>query len=200
MRRHACGPTAWLIDDVEEPAAWAGSLRSLGLDGIHDIVPAERTVLVECARERWEQVGVRLDDVTVVHTEAAPSGTVTIDVVYDGADLDSVALATGLTVDDVIERHADAAYTVAFCGFSPGFGYMTGLDPSLHLDRRATPRTRVPAGAVAIAAAYTSVYPSPSPGGWHLLGRTSASLWDTDRPEPALLAPGVAVRFRRVDP
>jgi KipI family sensor histidine kinase inhibitor len=199
MRRHACGPTAWLIDDVEEPAAWAGSLRSLGLDGIHDIVPAERTVLVECARERWEQVGVRLDGVSVVHTEAEPSVTVTIDVVYDGADLDSVALATGLTVDDVIERHADAAYTVAFCGFSPGFAYMTGLDPSLHLDRRATPRTRVPAGAVAIAAAYTSVYPSPSPGGWHLLGRTSASLWDTDRPEPALLAPGVAVRFRRVD-
>ncbi len=107
----------------------------------------------------------------------------------------SVAEATGLAVDEVIDRHVIGEYSVAFCGFSPGFAYMTGLDPVLHLDRRDTPRTRVPAGSVAIAADYTSVYPSPSPGGWHLLGRTDAALWDTERPEPALLAPGTTVRL-----
>jgi KipI family sensor histidine kinase inhibitor len=114
---------------------------------------------------------------------------------YDGADLDDVAAATGLTTGEVVELHASGRYTCAFCGFAPGFGYLTGLDERLHLPRRASPRTAVRAGAVAIAAGYSAVYPSPSPGGWHLIGRTDARMWDHRRAHPALLRPGTTVRF-----
>jgi KipI family sensor histidine kinase inhibitor len=109
-----------------------------------------------------------------------------------------VARQLGLGVDEVIDRHIAAEYTVAFCGFSPGFGYLSGLDPALHLERRATPRTRVPRGAVAIAAGYSAVYPSASPGGWHLIGSTTTMLWDERADPPAALVPGRRVRFRRV--
>jgi KipI family sensor histidine kinase inhibitor len=98
-------------------------------------------------------------------------------------------------VDDVIERHQAPTYACAFCGFAPGFAYLTGLDAALHLPRRPTPRTRVPAGSVAIAAEYSAVYPSVSPGGWHLIGRTDATLWDVERPLPAAIVPGTRVRF-----
>lgn len=94
-----------------------------------------------------------------------------------------------------MERHAAGTYRAAFCGFAPGFAYLTGLDPSLHLPRRDTPRTRVPAGSIAIAAEYTAVYPSASPGGWHLIGRTDATLFDPQRQPPALIVPGTAVHF-----
>jgi len=198
MQRRSFGPAAWLIDGLDAPAAWARTLREAAIEGIREIVPAERTVLVVCDRSSADSIGPRLDRVLAEDREALPPATVTIDVVYDGADLEAVADATGLRVDEVIERHVAGVYTVAFCGFSPGFAYMTGLDPVLHLDRRATPRTSVPAGSVAVAAGYTSVYPAPSPGGWHLLGHTEATMWDVDRPEPALLAPGTIVRFRRV--
>jgi KipI family sensor histidine kinase inhibitor len=120
---------------------------------------------------------------------------VEIPVVYDGEDLAEVAAACGTSTDEVVRRHLAGRYECAFCGFAPGFAYLTGLDPGLQLPRRATPRTRVPAGAVAIAAEYTAVYPSPSPGGWHLLGRTDAVLWDVSRPEPASIRPGTTVRF-----
>ena len=201
MPRRSVGPAAWLIDDVAEPAAWAASLRALRLDGVHEIVPAERTVLVVCERALSEAIGGRLDEVAVAPSKATSAGaTVTIDTVYDGADLASVARATGLTVDEVIDRHVHGVYSVAFCGFSPGFAYMTGLDPVLHLDRRPTPRTRVPAGSVAIAAGYSCVYPTSSPGGWHLLGRSEVRVFDARREEPALLRPGMTVSFVEVAP
>jgi len=117
--------------------------------------------------------------------------------VYDGADLGEVADGTGLTVEEVIARHVAGGYRVEFCGFSPGFGYLSGLDPALHLPRRHTPRTRVPAGAVAIAAGYSAVYPTVSPGGWHVIGTTTATLWNTDADPPAAMWPGRSVRFRR---
>jgi KipI family sensor histidine kinase inhibitor len=120
---------------------------------------------------------------------------VTLPVRYDGADLDAVAAASSLTASEVVRRHSSATYVAAFCGFAPGFAYLTGLDPALHLPRRSTPRTRVPAGAVAIAGDYTAVYPHPSPGGWHLLGHTDAPVWDVERPRPNLLVPGTRVRF-----
>ena len=119
-----------------------------------------------------------------------------LEVVYDGADLEDVAQACELTIRDVIQLHSTADYTVAFCGFVPGFAYLVGLPELLQLPRRSTPRTRVPAGAVAIAAEFTGVYPRESPGGWHLLGRTGMPLWDDSRNPPALLAPGTRVRFR----
>jgi KipI family sensor histidine kinase inhibitor len=114
---------------------------------------------------------------------------------YDGADLSSVAEATRMSPDEVVARHAAGEYTVRFCGFTPGFGYLDGLDARLHVPRHAEPRTRVAAGSVGIAGEFTGVYPRPSPGGWQLLGRTDAVLWDPDREPPALLVPGTTVRF-----
>jgi KipI family sensor histidine kinase inhibitor len=118
-----------------------------------------------------------------------------IPVRYDGPDLAAVAGAAGLSAGQVVALHSGAVYEVAFCGFAPGFGYLTGLPEPLHMPRRATPRTTVPAGSVAIAAGYAAVYPGASPGGWHLLGATDLILFDPVRDPPALLAPGTRVRF-----
>ena len=124
-----------------------------------------------------------------------PARTVRIPVVYDGADLAEVAELTGLPEAEVVRRHAGASYTVAFMGFSPGFGYLTGLDPALRVPRRDSPRQQVPAGAVAVAGEYAGVYPQATPGGWRLLGRTRLAVFDPARTPPALLAPGDSVRF-----
>ncbi len=134
-------------------------------------------------------------NVPVVDQPAANAPVVELVVRYDGADLDSVAELSGLTVLEVIHRHCAVDYIVQFCGFAPGFGYLTGLDPALRLPRLSTPRPAVPAGSVAIAGEYTAIYPRSSPGGWRLLGRTDAVLFDLDRSRPALLAPGTVVRF-----
>ena len=140
--------------------------------------------------------------VLVMVAPAAPpergGAPLTIDVVYDGPDIAALAYAARVSVDDVVRLHATGTYEVAFCGFSPGFAYLRGIDERLHVPRRDSPRTSVPAGSIGVAAGYTCVYPSASPGGWHLIGRTSAALWDVDRDPPALLHPGRAVRFRRV--
>lgn len=114
---------------------------------------------------------------------------------YDGPDLDAVAELTGLAPADVAERHAAMTYTTLFLGFAPGFGYLGPLPPELTVPRRPMPRTQVPAGSVAIAGAQTAVYPLDSPGGWWLIGRTDVSLWDPRREPPALLRPGLRVRF-----
>jgi KipI family sensor histidine kinase inhibitor len=126
---------------------------------------------------------------------AASVGHVELPVDYDGADLDEVARMSGLDVDEVIARHSNGIYTVRFCGFAPGFAYLDGLDPTLHVARRASPRTEVPAGSVAIAGEFAGVYPRRSPGGWQLLGRTTTVLWDLSARPPALLVPGTIVRF-----
>ncbi|HWG66113.1 MAG TPA: 5-oxoprolinase subunit PxpB [Rhodanobacteraceae bacterium] len=116
-----------------------------------------------------------------------------------GPDIDAVAEHAGLSRDDVIARHTAAEYTVAMLGFAPGFPYLLGLDASLHVPRRATPRTRVAAGSVAIGGAQTGIYPRELPGGWHLIGRTPRVLFDSAREPPCLLAPGDRVRFRAIE-
>ncbi|MDO8362147.1 MAG: allophanate hydrolase subunit 1 [Actinomycetota bacterium] len=189
------GPQAVLVefDSLAEVMAAAGAWRAAAWPAVVDIVPAARTVLVQHDGRFDHTLLFRpTEGLAVV---AGPA--VTIDVVYDGADLAAVADATGLSVEAVIALHTEAEYTVAFCGFMPGFAYMVGLPPVLHLPRRRSPRTRVPAGSVAIAAEYAAVYPDDSPGGWHLLGSTDAVLWDEARRPPALLAPGTPVRFRQ---
>lgn len=197
MRLLPMGYRAVLVTDLDtEPAAWSRGVRAAALPGVVDVVPAAETVLVVFDDEQaMASVGTVLADVPATTDEHAGAGIVDIPTRYDGADLAAVADATGLDVDGVIELHRRAVYTVAFCGFAPGFGYLRGLDARLHLPRRATPRTSVPAGAVAIASEYTAVYPRSSPGGWHLLGSTEVRLFDTTRPQPALLAPGTRVRF-----
>ncbi|MFZ4812443.1 MAG: 5-oxoprolinase subunit B family protein [Ilumatobacteraceae bacterium] len=191
------GPRAVLAeyDTLDDVLSAAAALRSLHLPGVCEIVPAARTVLVV-------HDGSAAAAVRAILEVPAPSPSVgdvpepiTLDVVYDGADLDDVAFGLDLSVEEVVALHTAPVYTVAFCGFVPGFAYLVGLAPALHLPRRSTPRPRVPAGSVAIASEYSAVYPSASPGGWHLLGHTDASMWDEERPSPALLQPGATVRF-----
>ena len=198
MRLRPVGWGAVLVElgsTAEVRAAYArlAGLRAAGgLPGVVDLVPAARTVLV---------TGDRLPDLAGLLGELAgepavrPGPPVELPVVYDGPDLAEVAGRAGLDAAEVVRRHAAADYTVAFCGFAPGFGYLIGLPAELHVPRRATPRTAVEAGAVGIAGEFAGVYPRRSPGGWQLLGRTSAVLWDADRDPPALLAPGTRVRF-----
>lgn len=170
------------------------------IPGIDEIVPTEHAVVVRCSRDRHDAVGEVLDMVVPAPVLGANETPLVLDVVYDGPDIGELAFAAQLSVDDVVRLHATATYTVAFCGFSPGFGYLRGIDRRLHVPRRTTPRTTVPAGSVGVAAGYTCVYPSASPGGWYLIGRTTTTVWDPDRDPPALLAPGRTVRFRRVNP
>ncbi len=130
--------------------------------------------------------------------DAGSERTIEIAVRYggdEGADLREVAHACGLREEEAIALHAAATYVVAFVGFLPGFAYLDGLDERLHLPRRAQPRTRVPAGSVAIAGAQSGVYPFDSPGGWHIIGRTAQRMFDPDREPAALLQPGDRVRF-----
>lgn len=137
------------------------------------------------------------------HTDSASPAqppTMLIETVYQGQDLDRVAELTGLSVDGVIAAHTSVPWRVAFCGFAPGFAYLSDGDPRLAVPRRDTPRTDVPPGAVGLAGPYSGIYPRSSPGGWQLIGRTEAPLWDAQREPPALLRPGMTVVFRAVRP
>lgn len=196
MRVRRCGESALLIE-TDEVLGWFAALTARPPSGVTDVVPAARTVLVRFDGE-FEAVLDELSAMSPASHVAADAEPVEIPVAYDGEDLAEVAAATGLSADEVVSVHTGPEYTVAFTGFAPGFGYLTGLDPRLALPRRSSPRTRVPAGSVAIAGEFSGVYPRPSPGGWHLLGRTSVTLWDPDRSPPALLQPGRRVRFRSV--
>jgi KipI family sensor histidine kinase inhibitor len=165
--------------------------------GVTDLVPAARTLLVafQPAKVSFDELARAVENTDPVAGTGAPVGAVELRVSYDGPDLDAVADLTGLSRAEVVRRHTGAEYVVAFCGFAPGFAYLAGGDPALRVPRRASPRTTVPAGAVGLAGEFTGVYPRPSPGGWQLIGHTSAPLWDVHRDPPALLAPGTRVRF-----
>jgi KipI family sensor histidine kinase inhibitor len=182
-----------VADAAEARAVYAALLPLQDAGRITELVPAARTVLVEA--DPLPDLPALLAGVRA--GPVAPGRTVEIAVTYDGPDLAEVARLTGLAVAEVVRRHAAAEYVVAFSGFAPGFGYLTGLPAELHVPRRDTPRTAVPAGSVAVAGEFTGVYPRRSPGGWQLLGRTGAVLWDAEREPPALLAPGTRVRFTR---
>lgn len=181
----------------------AQAIAIAGLPGVLDIVAAQRSVLVSFDPARAdgaglaELVGSAIGSVVAgTFSVPAPPPAVEVSVQYDGADLDAVAGRTGLSPREVVARHVAGDYVVAFMGFAPGFGYLDGLDPALHVPRLATPRTRVDAGAVAIAGARTCIYPRPSPGGWRVLGHTSDVLFDAGADSPSLLQAGVRVRFR----
>ncbi|MEU8611175.1 allophanate hydrolase subunit 1 [Actinoplanes sp. NPDC048791] len=198
-----CGREALLaeVDDLDAALALYAALRSAALPGVVDLVPAARTVLIKIdpavtspAAVREATAGLRIDA-----QREAGTGTVEIPVRYDGPDLAEVAERTGLSPDEVVELHTSSRWTVAFAGFVPGFGYLTGGDPRLDVPRRDSPRTRIPAGSVGLAGRFSGVYPSDSPGGWQLIGSTTERMWDLDRPEPALLVPGVEVIFKAVD-
>ncbi|MEV4507702.1 allophanate hydrolase subunit 1 [Dactylosporangium sp. NPDC049525] len=187
--------TSALLIEVDDPLAWFAALdaeRTAGRLDVTDIVPGARTVL--------------LDGVSSVTTltatlrswpppSAAPvtADDLDIPVTFDGPDLESVATLVGTSKDAVVTALTDAVFRVAFGGFAPGFAYLSGLPWSV--PRLASPRPRVPAGSVGLAAEFAGIYPTASPGGWQLVGRTDTVLFDIDRTPPALLTPGRTVRF-----
>ena len=196
------GETAVLAEYPDLPAA-LGAYRGLAASkprGVVDLVPAARTVLVRFdptmlgtrAITRW------VLDTAPVAVERSSAEPMVVPVTYDGVDLESTAQALGLSVDGLVRRHTAATWTSAFIGFAPGFAYLVADDLDLAVPRRATSRERVPAGSVALAGPFSGVYPRESPGGWQLIGRTDVDLWNTERTPPALLAPGVRVRFEAV--
>lgn len=199
------GDRALLIEcaGTDDVLAVSAAIGDAGLPGVLDVVPAARTVLVSLAGPALQApTRSRLAGIVIAPVTARPAGReteVVIDVVYDGEDLPAVADLLGMSTGDVIEAHTGTPWRVGFGGFAPGFAYLIGGDPRLRVPRRAEPRTRVPAGAVGLAGEYSGVYPRESPGGWQLIGRTEAVLWDVGRPRPALLTPGRRVRFRALD-
>jgi KipI family sensor histidine kinase inhibitor len=199
VRLLPCGRRALLVE-LDDVLGFQEALSRLEPAGVEELVPAARTLLVrfDPAVTDADRLGALLRQVSPVDTAVSASAEVVIPVRYDGEDLADVAAEAGLSVSEVISRHSGGSYVSAFCGFAPGFAYLSGLDAALHVSRRSTPRTRIPAGSVAIAGEYSAVYPSASPGGWRLLGRTDVPVWDVDRDPPNLLPPGTRVRFEAV--
>ncbi|MFD7444896.1 5-oxoprolinase subunit PxpB [Streptomyces sp. NPDC059909] len=200
MRLLPVGDRALLVElgsgeEVESLHAELLRRRAAGsLPAVREIVPAARTVLLDGAAEPG-RLAAELPGWVIPPRAADTGAVIEIPVRYDGPDLADVAALWGVGVDEVAGIHSTAEFRVAFCGFAPGFGYLTGLGERFAVPRRATPRTSVPAGSVALAGPYTGVYPRSSPGGWQLIGTTDATLWDPVREPAALLSPGVRVRF-----
>jgi KipI family sensor histidine kinase inhibitor len=163
-------------------------------------VPTYAAVLL-----RWDPLALDPSDaeraargVVASAAAVAPLGTgrtILVPTRYDGPDLAEVARASGLSVSAVIEAHTGREHIAYFLGFMPGFAYCAGVDPRIVAPRRASPRARVPAGAVAVADGQTAVYPAASPGGWRLLGTTDLVVFDAAQDEPALIRPGDRLRF-----
>jgi KipI family sensor histidine kinase inhibitor len=193
------GDRALLVDvpDLASVAAVRLALERSPLPGQRELVAAARTVLVILDRRPTATDVAALQDLPLEPAaEPAEAAEVELPVVFDGPDLAEVAELTARSVRALVATLAATEFTVAFAGFAPGFAYLTGLPPDLHVPRRATPRTRVPVGSVGLAGPFAGAYPRASPGGWRLVGRTDAVLFDVDRTPPALLAPGARVRFR----
>ncbi|HEX5335122.1 MAG TPA: allophanate hydrolase subunit 1 [Propionicimonas sp.] len=203
MRILPCGEAAVLVECGPGQVASLHAALVASTLPLTDVVPAARTVLVRCEPSLLasvrEQLAALLAAPLPPPLAPVPGTTVTIEVRYDGPDLDQVAVMTGLDAAGVVAAHTGRPWRVAFGGFAPGFAYLDGGDERLAVPRRESPRTEVPPGSVGLADGYSGVYPRSSPGGWQLIGRTTAVLWDADREPPALLRPGWWVRFVAVD-
>jgi KipI family sensor histidine kinase inhibitor len=216
MRRVGDHALLWELPDNPSVHAAARAARGRFGDQLVEIVPGDQTLLLvweeslEDADPLISSLRALARDASAFNLDSRVIGTdqtavVTISVTYDGADLGAVAAALDVSPATVVAQHAAADYTVAFVGFAPGFPYLRAEPASaqdvarlLELPRLSTPRTAVPAGSVAVAAGYCGIYPRASPGGWNLLGRTDAVLFDPGRDPPALLEPGTHVRFEPI--
>ena len=221
IRPAGSGALLVCLDSPEHVTGLYHDLLADPPEGFIEAIPAAETVMVifdpsctsatsigprlRAAAERTSTTMHEISSISAIQAIDEPrehqdpvSNVITIPVIYDGPDLDETARRTGLSVEEVVRLHVAGEYVVAFCGFAPGFAYLSGVDPMLTLPRRSLPRTRIPAGSVAVSDRYSCVYPHESPGGWHLLGRTSMVMWDLEREPPALLTQGTRVRFEQV--
>ena len=179
----------------------AEAVRAAAITGVRDVVPGMRDLVIHLDPSRSDVTLLERTLVSAGEGEPARQASgVIVDVPVRfggdaGPDLEDVARSCELSTGEVVQRFLSSTYVVHFVGFLPGFPYLGPVDAALRLPRRTTPRPRVPAGSVAIAGEYAGIYPWESPGGWHLIGRTEATLFDPWREPPALLAPGTRVRF-----
>lgn len=196
MRILPAGDHAVLVelDDLDQVLGYYTALTAKPPTGVIDIIPAARTVMITTDGTDLTALTATLRAVRPIADVRSDGELLEVPVTYDGEDLAEVADLLDCSVDEVIRRHTADSWTVAFCGFAPGFGYLTGTD-SWDIPRRTSPRTKVPAGAVALAGEFTGVYPRQSPGGWQLLGHTDLKVFDQTRDPAALFHPGRRVRF-----
>lgn len=196
------GEAALLVElgSPERAQSLAAALRSDSPEGVVEAVPGLGSVMVELeplGPEPEALVPVLTGCIATLATAPDAGRLHTIPVVYDGPDLGDVAALTGLTTDEVVAQHTGTELRVLFCGFAPGFAYLGDLPPSIAVERLATPRTRTPAGSVAVAGRMSGIYPADLPGGWRVIGRTDVRLFDPRQDPPVLLLPGDRVRFER---
>jgi KipI family sensor histidine kinase inhibitor len=194
-----CGTAALLLEvgSLDDVLALYAALVDDRPDGVVDLVPAARTLLLHLDPARTDPAHVEraVRAATPRYGDERAGDLVEIPVTYDGEDLEEVGELTGWGAREVVARHTGTEWTVAFCGFAPGFGYLVSDTGDWDVARRSTPRTKVPRGAVGLAGEFSGVYPQESPGGWQLIGRTDLKVFDLDREPPALLTPGTRVRF-----
>ena len=199
MRLLPSGSNALLIelDDLDQVLAMYTALSEERPAGVSDIVPAARTVLLIIDPEATDlgEVGRAVLQLRPRLETRAAGQLLEVPVTYDGEDLDEVGSLLGCDADEVIRRHAGETWTVAFCGFAPGFGYLSAASGGWDVPRQSSPRTTVPPGSVALAGEFSGIYPRSSPGGWQLIGHTELDIFDLQRDPPALLRPGTPVRF-----
>lgn len=192
MKLLPCGDSAVLLDcaSLDEARKWHDALA----DSYESVLGA-RSVLVHGSPPELRRI------VSQTTPRSAPTfddRLVRIPVRYDGPDLADVAEHTGLDTEAIIEAHTGGEWEVAFAGFAPGFAYLSGGDSRLTVPRRARPRQRIDGGSVGLAGGFTAVYPRESPGGWQIIGHTDMTMFDAERDPPALLQPGMRVRFEDV--
>ncbi|MEY9952554.1 allophanate hydrolase subunit 1 [Leifsonia sp. EB34] len=196
------GDSALLVEfgSLDEVLGMLPALQRTRPAGVLDLVPAARTIAVLLDPHVLSPASARgwIERTAPEPAEAADEEVVELPVRYDGDDLAEVAALLGVDPAEVVKRHTASRWRVAFGGFAPGFAYLVTDHDGLVVPRRATPRTAVPAGSVGLAGEFSGVYPRSSPGGWQLIGRTDATLWDAAADPPALLRTGVVVRFTAV--
>jgi len=187
------------VETGEQTLARYQALMSAALDEVETLIPADGSLLIVlhpgASSSNSLQALLAVDLPAAVE---APGRMHELLVEYGGAagrDLAAVAEAAGLSIAEAIALHSSATYRVQFMGFQPGFAYLAGTPAALHQPRLSRPRTQIPAGSLAVGGSYTGIYPTAGPGGWNLIGRVEAKLFDPHREPPALLMPGDQVRF-----
>lgn len=203
MRFLSVNADCFLIElaSLEETLALYNKLQNTQLNGIKDLVPAAKTILVffNEIETNFKMLVASIQSLKIDSGFERSGQEVIVPIRYDGEDLAQVAELQGLSVADVIRKHHESVWNVAFIGFAPGFAYMSSPDrPFTDIPRLTVPRKKIPSGSLGLAGKYSGIYPKDSPGGWQLIGTTSEKMWDLERKNPALLLPGMTVHFEDV--